>query len=175
MTVKKTSKPVLYRVRRSKIQGRGVFAAADIRKGRRIIEYQGEHISEEEADRRYDESRMKRHHTFLFTLDRNTVIDGDRHGNEARYINHSCDPNCEAVIYGKRIFIYSLRPIKKGEELLYDYKFEYTGPKDAKFYVCRCGAEKCRGTIMKSPPKKRKKGRKTGTKKGTKKSTKRKL
>lgn len=150
----------LYRVRNSKIQGKGVFAATKIRKGRRIIEYTGEHISDEEADRRYDEEKMKRHHTFLFTLDKDTVVDGAVGGSDAKYINHSCQPNCEAVIWGKKIYIYSLRTIEKGEELTYDYKFEYTNPRDAKFYPCHCGSPKCRGTIMKNPPRKRKKTRK---------------
>src|SRR2546423_750171 len=102
----------LYVVRRSPIHGRGVFAARYIRKGTRILEYKGERISNKEADRRYDDSRMNRHHTFLFTLDKTTVIDGaiSAGGGDASYINHSCDPNCEAIITGKRIFIHA----KKG-------------------------------------------------------------
>lgn len=147
----------LYEVRRSEIQGRGVFAARKLRKGQRILEYAGERISNEEADRRYDEESMQRHHTFLFTLDTKTVIDGDVDGNDARLINHSCEPNAEAVIEGKQIFIYALRTIQAGEELVYDYKFERTEEKDSeleKFYKCICGSDKCRGTIMK-PPRKR--------------------
>src|SRR5688572_18063060 len=119
----------LYRVRKSKIQGREVFAATKHRKARMIIEYTNEHISNEEADRQYDEDKMKRHHTFLFTLDKDIVVDGAVHGSDAKYINHSCAPNCEAVIYGNKIYVYALRPIEAGEELLYDYKFEYTNPK----------------------------------------------
>lgn len=152
----------LYKVRKSGIQGRGVFAARKLRKGQRILEYAGERISNEEADRRYDEEDMKRHHTFLFTLDNKTVIDGDVNGNDARLINHSCDPNSEAVIEGKQIFIYALRTIHPGDELVYDYKFERTGENDAeleKFYKCICGADNCRGTIMKPVRKKRTKRR----------------
>jgi SET domain-containing protein len=149
----------LYVVRNSHIHGRGVFAARYIRKGTRILEYKGERIDNDEADRRYDDTRMKRHHTFLFTLDDKTVIDGAQNvgGGDASFINHSCEPNCEAVITGRKIFIHALRGIEPGTELAYDYQYERTGKNDAeleKFYVCRCGAPNCRGTIMK-PPKKR--------------------
>jgi SET domain-containing protein len=155
----------LYIVRTSHIHGRGVFALRYIRKGTRILEYTGEHIDNDEADRRYDDTKMKRHHTFLFTLDRNTVIDGAANtgGGDASFINHSCDPNCEAVITGKKIFIHALRGIEPGEELAYDYQYERTGENDAeleKFYLCKCGAESCRGSIMK--PEKKKKRRPSG-------------
>ena len=150
----------MYVVRNSRIHGRGVFATRYIRKGTRILEYEGERISNREADRRYDDTRMKRHHTFLFTLDKKTVIDGaiSAGGGDASYINHSCDPNCEAVITGEKIFIHALRGIHPGTELAYDYQYERTGKNDSKlekFYSCRCGAESCRGTIMKPLKKKR--------------------
>ena len=150
----------LYAVRRSSIHGRGVFATRRIRKGTRIIEYTGERISNREADRRYDDSRMKHHHTFLFTLDKKTVVDGAiaAGGSVASFINHSCDPNCEAIIRGKRIFIHAKQDIYPGTELAYDYQYERTGEDDdelEKFYFCRCGADNCRGTIMKPPPKKK--------------------
>lgn len=155
----KSSEP-LYAVRRSSIQGRGVFATRLIKKGTRIIEYTGERISNREADRRYDDSRMKKHHTFLFTLDKKTVVDGAiaAGGSVASFINHSCDPNCEAIIRGKRIFIHAREDIYPGTELVYDYQYERTGEDDEeleKFYFCRCGADNCRGTIMKPPPKKK--------------------
>jgi uncharacterized protein len=144
----------LYVVRHSPIHGRGVFAARYIRKGTRIVEYTGERISNREADRRYDDTHMKRHHTFLFTLDKKTVIDGAiaTGGGDASFINHSCDPNCEAIITGKKIFIHALRGIYPGTELAYDYQYERTGKNDAKlekFYFCQCGADNCRGSIMK--------------------------
>src|SRR3954463_7027701 len=101
-----TSPSGLYEIRQSEIQGRGVFAKKRIRAGQRILEYAGERISNKEADRRYDDENMKRHHTFLFTLDKKTVVDGGRQGNDARLINHSCDPNCEAVIEDGKIWIY---------------------------------------------------------------------
>ena len=149
----------LYVVRESPIHGRGVFAARYIRKGAKILEYTGERITNKEADRRYDDTRMKRHHTFLFTLDKKTVIDGaiSAGGGDASFINHSCDPNCEAIITGKKIFIHALRGIEPGTELAYDYQYERTGENDdelEKFYICRCGSPQCRGTIMKPAPKK---------------------
>jgi uncharacterized protein len=153
----------LYVVRSSHIHGRGVFAARRIRKGTRIVEYTGERIDNDEADRRYDETDMKRHHTFLFTLDKKTVVDGaiSRGGGDASYINHSCEPNCEAVIEDKRIFIHALETIEPGTELAYDYQYERTGENDEeleKFYLCRCGAPGCRGTIMKPAKRRRRKG-----------------
>ena len=144
----------LYEVRSSDIHGRGVFAARRIRKGTRIVEYRGERIDNDEADQRYDETDMKRHHTFLFTLDGKTVIDGaiESGGGDASFINHSCEPNCEAVITDKRIYIQALTTIEPGTELAYDYQYERTGDNDdelAKFYFCECGSDGCRGSIMK--------------------------
>lgn len=149
-----------YEIRDSAIQGRGVFATKRIRFGQRIIEYAGERISNAEADRRYDEERMKRHHTFLFTLGKKTVVDGNSGGNDARLINHSCDPNCEAVIEKGRIWIYARKNIQPGVELAYDYQYERTGDaEEEKFYVCQCGSPKCRGSIMKPARKRRKRKR----------------
>jgi SET domain-containing protein len=160
MSMSNNGREPLYVVRNSHIHGRGVFAARRIRKGTRIVEYTGERISNKEADRRYDDTRMKRHHTFLFTLDSKTVIDGaiKTGGGDASFINHSCEPNCEAVITDRKIFIHALHTIEPGEELAYDYQYERTGKNDAeleKFYVCKCGAPSCRGSIMK-PAKKKK-------------------
>jgi uncharacterized protein len=159
MAESKNGREPLYVVRSSHIHGRGVFANRYIRKGTRIVEYKGERIDNDEADRRYDDDKMKRHHTFLFTLSRNVVIDGAQRagGGDASFINHSCEPNCEAVITGKKIFIHALHGIEPGTELAYDYQYERTGKNDAeleKFYLCKCGSPNCRGTIMK-PAKKR--------------------
>ncbi len=156
-----------FELRRSPIQGRGAFATRTIRKGTRIIEYIGEHISHDEADRRYDDEKMSRHHTFLFTLDDEVVIDAAVGGNESRYINHSCEPNCEAVIEDGRIFVEALRTIRPGEELLYDYQYERTAEtteEDERLYVCRCGAPSCRGTILAPKRKRRPRRPKTGAK-----------
>ncbi len=147
-------------VRQSGIQGKGAFAHQKIRKGQRIIEYAGERITNDEADRRYDEKGMKRHHTFLFTVTARRVVDGAVNGNESIYINHSCDPNCEAVIDDGHIYIEAIRTIQQGEELAYDYQYERTGENDdelEKFYKCLCGAANCRGSILKSKPASRKK------------------
>ena len=143
-------------LRTSKIQGTGAFAARNIKKGTRIIEYLGQRISWRTADRRYDDDTMGRHHTFLFTVYDKVVIDGAVQGNAARFLNHSCDGNCEAIDDRKRIFIDARRNIRQGDELLYDYQYERTDEhteEDEKLYACRCGSPKCRGTIL-APKKK---------------------
>jgi len=138
-------------LRRSPIHGLGAFSLTDIPKGTRIIEYTGEKISNAEADRRYDDDAMRQHHTFLFILNERTCVDAAFDGNESRFINHSCDPNCEAVIGRGHIWIEALAAIPAGTELAYDYAYEddpkYTD-KDLLFYACRCGARNCRGTIV---------------------------
>jgi SET domain-containing protein len=154
--VTKTTPDLPFELRRSAIQGQGAFATRRIPKGTRIIEYVGERITEEESDRRYDDANMQRHHTFLFSLDDGTVVDAAVGGNEARFINHSCDPNCEAVIVRKRIYIEAIRTIQPGTELAYDYAYERSEDADEeteRLYVCRCGSKKCRGTIL-APKKK---------------------
>jgi len=150
--------PQPFAIRRSRIQGRGGFATRDIRKGERIAEYEGERISWKEADRRYDDADGKRHHTFLFAVTSRTVIDGAVNGSDARFINHSCDPNCEAIDDRGRIFIEAMRPIAAGDELFYDYAYardESTTEEDEQLYVCLCGTAKCRGTILEAPPKRK--------------------
>jgi len=141
-------------MRRSAIQGRGVCARVDIPCGTRLIEYTGERISHAEADRRDESERKKRHHTFLFIVNSRTVIDARYGGNISKYINHSCEPNCEARFEGARIWIHAIRDISAGEELGYDYEYdwlpEYT-LKDLAEYACRCGSERCRGTLVDLP------------------------
>src|SRR5688500_539905 len=148
----KTSKRLPYDVRRSEIQGRGAFANRKIRKGERIVEYKGERITNEESDRRYPiPAPGQRHHTFLFELDEKTCVDAAVGGNSARFINHSCDPNCDTVIETGHIYVEANRDIEKGEELAYDYWFsldEPHTPANKKRYPCRCGSKKCRGTIL---------------------------
>lgn len=140
-------------LRRSSIHGLGAFARVDIPKGTSIIEYVGEKIGNREADKRYDDATMKRHHTFLFILNPRTCIDAAFNGNESRFLNHSCSPNCHAVISRGRIFIEASKKIPAGTEILYDYQFEddpnYT-EEDLRFYACKCGAPNCRGTIVKT-------------------------
>jgi uncharacterized protein len=144
-----------YRVRRSKIHGTGVFATRRIPKGTRIVEYLGERVSHAEADRRYADKADDDNHTFLFTVDGRTVIDAGVGGNAARYINHSCDPNCETVVEDRRIFIEAITDIEVGAELAYDYMIERDAgdpPNIEAVFGCRCGAAACRGTML-LPPK----------------------
>lgn len=149
----KPPKSELYEVRRSKIQGRGAFAIKPIRTGQVVDEYWGQRITHEEADRRYDDNEG-RHHTFLFVLDDDTVLDARYGGNDARFINHSCDPNCETEIEDGHIYIKAIKAIAPETELTYDYRFEWQDeyePEDIRYYACRCGSKKCRGTILKVP------------------------
>jgi uncharacterized protein len=138
-------------VRRSPIQGKGVFANRAIRKGTRIIEYRGDRITTAQGDRRYPVPRKGVHHTFLFAIDDDLVIDGNSNGNSARLINHSCAPNCESIVEGDRVWIYAKRSIRKGEELSYDYHMDVPGritKADMARYPCACGAPRCRGTLL---------------------------
>lgn len=147
----------LIELRESKIQGFGVYAIKNIKKGERIIEYTGERISPEEENLRYDDETMDRHHTFLFAVDENTTIDAAVGGNEAKFINHSCDPNCETINEDGHIFIEAMVNIKKGDELTYDYAYENDEPLTQELidrYPCFCGAERCRGTILMVDPEK---------------------
>ena len=141
-----------FRIRTSGIAGKGAFAVRKVKKGERLIEYAGERLSHAEADARYDDARMDRHHTFLFTVSRSVVIDAGVDGNDARFINHSCDPNCESVIEHSRVFIEAIRRIHPGEELTYDYAYLRDGTEteeeETGKYACRCGSPKCRGTIL---------------------------
>jgi SET domain-containing protein len=147
-----------FEIRSSSIQGLGGFATRPIRRGERIGEYVGERVSHREADRRYDDDVMGRHHTFLFTVSSRVVIDAAVGGNDTRFINHSCAPNCEAVIEDGRVFIEARRPIPQSGELFYDYAYERDPVADAETdaqYPCRCGAPNCRGTILAPAPRRR--------------------
>jgi hypothetical protein len=162
-----------FRVRRSRIHGTGVFATRPIRKGARLIEYLGERISHAEADRRYADKDLDDNHTFLFTVDARTVIDAGVGGNAARFLNHSCDPNCETIVEDKRIYIEAIRDIATGAELVYDYMIERAAGDPANIdtiFACRCGAAACRGTML-LPPKKKKARRKATKKKVLRKPT----
>ncbi len=160
--MKKTARrrrPPLFEVRHSPIHGYGVFAARRIRKGTTILEYLGERVSHARADSRYEDKDPNDNHTFLFTVDSRTVIDAGVNGNEARFINHSCDPNCESTTLKRRIFIEATRTIRPGEELAYDYQIQRDSddaPNVDQIYTCRCGAKNCRGSML-EPAKKRRK------------------
>jgi SET domain-containing protein len=147
-------------VRNSKVHGKGVFAARAIPAGTRVIEYGGKTISAKEADRRHPTNPDDPFHTFFFSLSSGKVIDGDDQGNDARWINHACEPNCESMEGkgGKRVYIMAKRDIKRGEELNYDYGLVIDGEKLTKTlklqYQCRCGAPTCRSTMLAVPKKK---------------------
>jgi len=144
----------LIAVRESALHGLGVFARQRIAKGARIIEYLGERVSHAEADRRYQHKDARDNHTFLFIVDVQTVIDAGVDGNEARFVNHACEPNCESVIEDRRVFIDAIRTIEPGEELTYDYQIqrEADDPPDIDaIFACRCGSTGCRGTLLWPP------------------------
>ena len=138
-------------VRRSGVHGKGVFATQDIAEGETLIEYVGEIISWDEAQDRHPHDPKDPNHTFYFSLEDGRCIDAKYGGNAARWINHSCDANCEADEQEGRIFIKARRNIVAGEELNYDYgliiEARYTAKLKAE-YPCWCGAPNCRGTLL---------------------------
>lgn len=154
------AKPRSTSVRKSGIHGRGVFALRRIRKGETILRYRGDLVTHEEIDRNFDGNDNG--HTFLFTLNEHYVIDGTHRGNSARWINHSCRPNCEAFQVESasknprrdQIVIDALRDIAPGEELTYDYHIDPAEPITKRLlalWACRCGAPRCRGTLLDIP------------------------
>ncbi|HUW53840.1 MAG TPA: SET domain-containing protein-lysine N-methyltransferase [Rhodanobacter sp.] len=145
--------------RRSSIHGNGVFAAGIIARGEEIIEYKGKLLTHDEADALYGDGG-ETGHTFLFTLNEQYLIDANQHGNSARWINHSCAPNCRALVEESasgdprkdRVVIEAIRRIKPGEELTYDYGIVLEVPHTArlkKLWACLCGSPKCTGTLLK--------------------------
>ncbi len=144
--------------RKSAIHGNGVFAALPIDKGERLLEYKGARRTHEDVDAG-DSGDIDSGHTFLFTLNEDWVIDANFEGNAARWINHSCAPNCEAVLVENdvdpkksRVFIEAVRAIRPGEELTYDYGItlaERHTLRLKKIWACRCGAKDCTGTMLK--------------------------
>ncbi|ADU40081.1 SET domain-containing protein [Variovorax paradoxus] len=138
-------------MRRSDVHGNGVFAVDDLAEGETLIEYKGEVINWKEALRRHPHDPAQPNHTFYFHIDDGRVIDGNVKGNDARWINHSCEPNCEADEVDGRVYIKALRNIAAGEELNYDYGLiidePYT-PKLLSEFPCWCGSEQCRGTLL---------------------------
>lgn len=150
--------PRYLHVRPSPFHGRGVFTTRAIPKGTRLLEYLGERISHAEAAERYYSAADPDAFVLLFTVDRRAVIDGGVGGRAARFVNHSCDPNCQADEDGGRIFITSIRDIPAGAELTYDYRVESPRPLPRDWrrrYPCHCGTRRCRGTMLLHPPKRR--------------------
>ena len=140
------SKPLIA-VQTSPIEGRGTFALRSIRRGTRLIEYKG---------KRRPWSHFEGHddsYAFLFDVGRGMVIDPFTEGNDARFINHACSPNCEAVLDRGRIYIEALRDIAAGEEITYDYSLTLERPPTAaekRRHACRCGSPNCRKTLFAS-------------------------
>ena len=145
----------MWKVKSSKIHGTGIFAAQNILKGTKIIQYIGDKITKSEGDRR-SALRIKNYlnssktgSVYIFELNKKYDIDGYVKRNKARYINHSCDPNCEVDIANNEIWISSIKNIKKGSELNYDYGYEFD-KHDYKDHVCKCGSKNCIGYIISS-------------------------
>jgi SET domain-containing protein len=160
-------------VRQSTLHGNGVFAARRIPAGTRIVEYGGRRITNEQADALHPVNPDDPFHTFFFALSSGKVIDGGDRGNDARWINHSCSPNCEARenAKGERVHIVALRDIEPGEELFYDYGLvmeERLTKKLKAQYRCLCGTPACRGTMLALPEKKEKTAKKEEKEKGDK-------
>ena len=134
----------LYRIKKSKIDKNGLYANRDIKQGTRIIEYKGKIISnrQSEEDSKFDNDKA----IYLFNINKKYDLDGDFKFNTARLINHSRDPNCEVFGSGLKVWVYAMKNIKKGEELSYDYGFNYD--KDYKNFPCKCGSKKCAGYIV---------------------------
>ncbi|MGE0498235.1 MAG: SET domain-containing protein [Ramlibacter sp.] len=164
MPAKADSSPLRrLQTRRSGVHGKGVFAVQDLAEGETLIEYVGEVISWKEALRRHPHDPKDPNHTFYFHIDEKHVIDAKFGGNSSRWINHSCDPNCEADEQDGRVFIKALRNIPAGEELNYDYGLiidEPLTPELKAEYPCWCGAASCRGTLLAGKEKKSKKDKK---------------
>lgn len=138
-------------VRRSGVHGRGVFAMRAVAAGERVLEYTGEVISWDEALRRHPHDPAQPTHTFYFHIDDSHVIDGKHGGNSSRWINHSCEPNCDSEIVGRRVFIRALRDLCPGEELSFDYRLTIDGRRTQRLerdYACHCGSANCRGTML---------------------------
>ncbi len=134
----------LYKIQKSKIDNNGLYARKDIKKGTRIIEYKGKIISTKLSaiNPKFDNSKA----IYLFNLNKRYDLDGDFKFNIARLINHSCDPNCEVLGDGLKVWVYAMKNINKGDELSYDYGFAFD--KDFRQFPCKCGSKNCIGYIV---------------------------
>jgi uncharacterized protein len=140
------------RLDQSPIEGIGVFAKREIPRGTRVIEYTGDRVPIGEVYRPVETGNPP--HVYAFALNDTTAIDGARHGNEARFFNHGCSPNCEPYVFDDHVYIYAMRDILPGEELTFDYQLSPIDPAiplagEEAGYPCGCGAANCRGTLLK--------------------------
>ena len=134
----------LFKIKKSNIDKNGLYANCNIKKGTKIVEYKGKVISvkQSETNPKYDNGKA----IYLFNINKRHDLDGDFKFNSARLINHSCDPNCEVFGTGLKIWVFAMKDIKQGEELSYDYGFNFD--KDYKNYPCKCKSKKCVGYII---------------------------
>ena len=134
----------LYKIKKSNIDNKGLYASQDIKDGTKIIEYKGKIITKKkvEEDPKFDNEKA----IYLFNLNKRYDLDGDFKYNTARLINHSCNPNCEVAGVGLKVWVYAIKDIKKGEEFSYDYGFSFDN--DFKNYPCRCKSKNCCGYIV---------------------------
>ena len=139
-------------VRTSPVHGRGVFAKRMIPKGTRIFEYAGERV--QKANLAQDLVDGLTSLVYVMNLNETYAVDGERGGNDARFINHSCDPNCEVLYFNDTPYIYAMQEIPEGDELSFDYKYGIEGDVEAsleqkrEWFPCNCGAKNCRGTLL---------------------------
>jgi len=136
----------LYKIKKSNIDNKGLCASQDIKNGTRIIEYKGKIITRKQAEEnsKFDNNKA----IYIFNLNSRYDLDGDFQYNTARLINHSCNPNCEVLGTGLKVWVYAMKNIKKGDELSYDYGFSFN--EDFKNYPCKCRAKNCVGYIVRS-------------------------
>ena len=134
----------LYKIKKSNIDNRGLYAATNIKRNTKIIEYKGKIITskQSETNPKFDNGKA----IYLFNINKRFDLDGDYKFNTARLINHSCDPNCEVFGSGLKVWVYAMKNIKKGEELSYDYGFSFD--EDYKNYPCKCRSRNCVGYII---------------------------
>ena len=136
-----------YEIKKSGIHGTGVFAARKIKKGEKVAEYVGEIVSSAEGQRIEEESLKKNGTTYVMELGDSRDINGDVEYNDARFINHSCDPNCETKISGIKVEIVAIEDVDVGEEITYDYDFEFDDESEYLKHKCFCGSKECEGHI----------------------------
>ena len=134
----------LYKIKKSNIDNKGLYASQNIKSGKIIIHYKGKLVTKKEVEKnpKFDNDKA----IYLFNINNRYDMDGDFEYNDARLINHSCNPNCEVDGKGVKLWIVAIKDIKKGEELSYDYGFGYD--EDYKQFICKCGAKNCVGYIV---------------------------
>jgi SET domain-containing protein len=139
-------------VRNSEVHGRGLFAKRAIPKGTRILEYTGERVLK--TNLAQDLVAGLTSLIYVMNLNETFAVDGERGGNDARFINHSCDPNCEVLYFNDKPYIYAMHEIPEGAELSFDYRYgsegenELTNEQKREWFPCKCGASNCRGTLL---------------------------